>query len=1623
MGTHKYANGGKYMVDNCFEYFGNVRTTTNNKRKTLSMVSCYKKQTNLQDTAESLWVYYKAKVLQTNRVCTYVMKGNDIYRKAYYLSDKENGMETMKVSEEKVLPDQKIDVLVIDTEDKNIPVNCPYADMIFSMEVVEGMLIMNYNYNTEIFNKHGIKIIHARVENILQSYDTKNHVGENHFLGKKEIQELKMIETEEYIDAQKHIMQLFEESVGRNKEKIAVIYEENEITYLELNKKVNSLCWYLKKNGVKEKDLVGICTERNLEMIIGIFAILKCGAAYIPIAPNHPAKRNEYIIQDSQIDILLVGSKTKSTYLHEKLKCIRISDDLLNIYNETEKLKSKFDSTSIVYGIYTSGTTGKPKGTLIKNDSLVNLLCNMKEKFCGLNEVILQKMAYTFDFSIWELFLWFICDAQLVLLPPAYEKEPEEIVKVIQKNGVTLTSFVPSALEIALPYFAKYKPKSLKMIFTSGEALPFTIAARFNNIFQGEATITNSYGPTEATVFTSFYNVPQNSKEITIGTPMKNTYMLILNESKLCGYGMIGEICIGGCGVSKGYLNQEKLTEEKFITNPDNENEILYRTGDMGYRKANGEFFYIGRQDDQIKLHGYRVELEEIRSVLMEHPDVQNAAISIKEVNGDKVLCSYIKSNKRRIDMGSIKSHMQENLPYYMVPQFFVQLEELPVNQNGKLDRHALPTPDFSSMEIVGARTIVEEKLLAIFKTVLKNDCIGITDSFDTYGGNSLKVAMLKYSIEKEMGIKIPFGELVDITVEELALKIENYPKYTLNSIPKTCEKTSEMSSAQKRIYITELAQPGLTYNIPYVIKICGKFDFIRLSNAFNKLIERHEILRTRFYNTEEGYYQQVLENYNFSIDHIKSQEDKLSFIINDFIKPFDFERDELLIRAKVVETQEASYLILDIHHIIFDGVSASILFNDISRLYAGDELEELSIQYIDFSKWQSEIISDIDEDYWINEFKGGVPVLSLKTDYVAAKNDKRGDLFESYLDNEILVKLKHIAKELDTTDYVVLLSAFSIFIKNFTNQKEFIIGSPIAGRIHPDTYDLIGMFVNTLPLKITVKEKETFYTLINRIKNLCYESYEHQNISFDKIVESVSKEISGNISINVVLAQQNMEIPKLILEGNLCDIQEINTNIPKFDLILSTIEQQDSYKLVWEYNAAIFSENTIKNFNMYFKNILGEILIYPDKFYSDLELGNIDSRIMEFARNAKEDYPEYTDSYIKMFENQVEINGEKIALNNGTSCVTYRQLNEKANFVAKQLRDYGIKKGDIVAVIADKSFETIISIYGILKVGAIYLPISQDLPEERKNFLIDDSKAKCVLCTENNRLSVDIKADYLIVDIKKEYVGLESENVNDDDAIYIIYTSGTSGMPKGVIINNKGIINFVKWQCKQGGFNEKSIVLQKSVFSFDASIWEIFVCHASGGELFMLNEEASTDIKLQLSIIKNAQITHALIIPSMFRVMLDYMENELSDAFESLQYIYLGAEELTPELVKKYCDVTKKTVDTLINLYGPTEITICATYFSIQDIENSIIPIGKPIANTTAYVMRGEKLCGIGMPGELCIGGDGVAKGYLNKPELTKERFIENPYVPGERIYRTGDLVRWLPDGNLSIWAESMNR
>ena len=288
------------------------------------------------------------------------------------------------------------------------------------------------------------------------------------------------------------------------------------------------------------------------------------------------------------------------------------------------------------------------------------------------------------------------------------------------------------------------------MIFTSGEALPFTIAARFNNIFQGEATITNSYGPTEATVFTSFYNVPQNSKEITIGTPMKNTYMLILNESKLCGYGMIGEICIGGCGVSKGYLNQEKLTEEKFITNPDNENEILYRTGDMGYRKANGEFFYIGRQDDQIKLHGYRVELEEIRSVLMEHPDVQNAAISIKEVNGDKVLCSYIKSNKRRIDMGSIKSHMQENLPYYMVPQFFVQLEELPVNQNGKLDRHALPTPDFSSMEIVGARTIVEEKLLAIFKTVLKNDCIGITDSFDTYGGNSLKVAMLKYSIEKK---------------------------------------------------------------------------------------------------------------------------------------------------------------------------------------------------------------------------------------------------------------------------------------------------------------------------------------------------------------------------------------------------------------------------------------------------------------------------------------------------------------------------------------------------------------------------------------------------------------------------------------------------------------------------------------------------------------------------------------------------------------------------------------------------------------------------------------------------------------------------------------------------------
>ena len=1225
----------------------------------------------------------------------------------------------------------------------------------FNILIVPGKnLKILFKYNAFVYEENFLRMMEGHFREVIK------HVTENSDIMIQDIgivpqeESIRILEdfndTEMVYPNNRTMQDLFEKQVEKAPDNIAVVYGEKDLTYRELNEKANQLAWLLREKGVKAGSVVGIMLERSIEMIVGIIAVLKAGGVYLPIDPSYPKDRREYMIKDSKAEIILTESVISNQFLmNSESKIILINLDVESTHIDCNNLENLNNSRDLAYIIYTSGSTGRPKGVMVEHRALCNFLYSIKHNFDNnitAEDNCLSLTSISFDVSICEIFLPLIFGAKLVLfdMPTLYDLD--HIVKLIVEKSISFT-YIPPALLRRVCSLLKLTGKkiSLNKMLVGVEPIEDYVIEEFLSL-NSSMQIINGYGPTEATICATFFKYQSHKpvgRFLPIGKPLANTRIYILDSNSLpVPIGVVGELYIAGDLLSRGYLNNPTLTCEKFVQSRVKAGERMYRTGDLAKWTFDGNIEFVGRLDHQVKVRGFRVELGEIEASLLKHKLVKETVVVVKEdKKRNKYLCAYIVSDIE-FTASELRAYLANILPEYMIPQYFTRIEKMPLNSGGKIDRKALPEHSGSinaEVEYVAPRNEVEEKLVQIWKEVFEVDKIGINDNFFDLGGHSLKAMTLMAKIHKEFNADISLKELFSAsTINEQAqclVKARN----KLNSNIKSAEKKEyyPLSASQKRMYVlSQLDIDGIRYNIPTSMYIEGLFDKDRFEGVFRELIRRHESLRTSFEMVDGEPVQRIHDKVDFRIDYIRVEsEDKLDKISKEFIKPFNLSTAPLM-RVKLVEIREDKHLLLlDMHHIISDGVSMGILFREITGIYSGESLKLPTLQYKDYAVWQN-IYNKSDEmkkkeKYWLEVFNGELPVLDIMTDYPrSAVQSFEGDRIGFRVEKYITDGIKRISAATGATMYMVLLSAYNILLSKYSRQEDIIVGTPITGRPYADIQNVVGMFVNILAMRNQPKGSMTFKEFLGCVKENALKAYENQEYQFEELVEKVdiTRDLSRSPIFDVMFTMQNLDI-KVDIQGLKFLPYELEYLITKYDLILVASEQNNEINFSLEYCSRLFKRETVEKIAEHYVNILNQVVESFDKRISEIEIATEKEKkcILNDFNNTDMEYT--CDKTIQeLFEQQVKQLPDKTALVYNGQTVTYNELNGRSNKLARYLKQRGAKENDVIAIMTENSLEMIEGIMGILKAGASFLPIDPSYPQNRVKYMLDNSGAVMLL-------------------------------------------------------------------------------------------------------------------------------------------------------------------------------------------------------------------------------------------------------------------------------------------------------
>ncbi|WP_041517884.1 plipastatin non-ribosomal peptide synthetase PpsC [Bacillus subtilis] len=1422
---------------------------------------------------------------------------------------------------------------------------------------------------------------------------------------------------------------LFERQAAVTPERPAIRFSGGSLTYAELDMYASRLAAHLTARGVTNESIVGVLSERSPDMLIAVLAVLKAGGAYLPLDPAYPKERLSYMLKDSGASLLLTQPGCSApSFSGETLEV-----DMTSLDREEVKrhVSASVSDGSLAYVIYTSGSTGQPKGVAVEHRQAVSFLTGMQHQFpLSEDDIVMVKTSFSFDASVWQLFWWALSGASAYLLPPGWEKDPALIIQAIHQEKVTTAHFIPAMLNSFLDQaemLALGDGTNLKRVFAGGEPLAPRTAARFASVLP-QVSLIHGYGPTEATVDAAFYVLdPEQDRDrlrIPIGKPVPGARLYVLDPHlAVQPSGVAGEMYIAGAGVARGYLNRPALTEERFLEDPFYPGERMYKTGDVARWLPDGNIEFLGRTDDQVKIRGYRIEPGEIEAALRSIEGVREAAVTVRTDSGEPELCAYVEGLERN----EVRAQLERLLPGYMVPAYMIEMEQWPVTPSGKLDRNALPAPDGAAdaETYTAPRNVTEMKLSQLWEDVLKNGPVGIHDNFFDRGGHSLKATALVSRIAKEFDVQVPLKDVfAHPTVEGLATVIREGTDSPYEAIkPAEKQETYPVSSAQKRIYVLQQLEDGGTgYNMPAVLELEGKLNPERMDRAFKELIKRHESLRTAFEQDAGGDPVQLIHDevpftLQTTVHGARTEQEAAAA----FIKPFDLSQAPLF-RAQIVKVSDERHLLLvDMHHIISDGVSVNILIREFGELYNNRKLPALRIQYKDYAVWQEGFKTGdaykTQEAYWLKQLEGELPVLDLPADYARPPvRSFAGDKVSFTLDQEVASGLHKLARENGSTLYMVLLAAYTAFLSRLSGQEDIIVGSPIAGRPHKDLEPILGMFVNTLALRTRPEGGKPFVQYLQEVRETALEAFEHQDYPFEELVDKLelTRDMSRNPLFDVMFVLQNMDQESLELD-ELCLKPAANNGhqTSKFDLTLYAQEQSHGLlTFQMEFSTDLYKKKTIEKWLQYFINMLLSIIKDNKAALGTINILNEDEThyLIHELNRTKIDYPR-NETISRLFEMQAEQTPNAVAIVSDTQVFTYEDLNSWANQIASVLQIKGVGPDSVVALLTGRTPELIAGMLGILKAGGAYLPIASDLPVERIAYMLSDSGAALLLQSEKTEKQLlDIECEQIIIeDIQKQG---ETKNVDSSagshSLAYIIYTSGSTGKPKGVMIEQRSVIRLVK-NSNYITFTPEDRLLMTSSIGFDVGSFEIFGPLLNGAALHLSDQQTFLDSHQLKRYIEHQGITTIWLTSSLF----NHLTEQNEQTFSQLKHLIIGGEALSPSHVNRIRNVCPEV--SIWNGYGPTENTTFSTCLHIQKTYELSIPIGRPVGNSTAYILnQWGVLQPVGAVGELCVGGDGVARGYLGRPDLTKEKFVPHPFAPGDRLYRTGDLARWLPDGTI---------
>ena len=1472
----------------------------------------------------------------------------------------------------------------------------------------------------------------------------------------------------------------FEAWADRTPEATAVVFPtgasaEEVLSYAELERRANRLARHLEERGVQPGTLVGLGLERSADMLVALLAVLKCGAAYVPLDPAYPTERLAFMVEDAGLRVLVTSSDQAARLPSHGLEHVLLDREAEAIAaRPSGRIDRAGELEDRMYVIFTSGSTGRPKGVEIAHRSVSNFLASMaREPGLAQGESLLALTTLSFDISVLELLLPLVVGARVIVAPRAATADGEELTRLLERYRPHVMQATPATWRMLL--LAGWRGQESLRIFSGGEALTRELA---DELLARGAELWNLYGPTETTIWSAVERVQAGPETITIGRPIDTTALYVLDAAlEPQPLGVPGELWIAGDGLALGYLERPELTDERFVVDPFGSGATrMYRTGDLARRLPDGRIECLGRVDNQVKLRGFRIELGEIDAVLEESARVHQCATIVREDRpGDARLVAYY---TRAMDAPAVadgaadadellRAEAGARLPAYMVPSSFVELEALPLTPNGKIDRRALSALEAVALQsraaFVAPRDAIEQGLAQIWRAVLGIEDpsgVGIHDDFFALGGNSLLTTQAASRIREAFAVELPLRELFEKpTIAELAPRVacrsdsdQGESECALSApgaiAPIEGDDPRPLSFTQDRLWFLDQLEPGLVaYNMQIGWALEGELDVEALERALSEIVRRHAILRTRFPDSGRGAIQEIGRADRVSIERVdlsaeSDPEGRAGEHLSAWAEePFDLARGPLF-KPRLVRLGEGRHwLLVFLHHIVFDGWSGDLFRRELVVLYEaysrGDAspLPELAIQFADYAAWQRAFLEGAELErllsYWREKLGGDLPVLELPLDHPRPKVQTYGGAnVERSVERSALQPLLDLAREEGATPYMALLAAYDVLLARYSGQDDVIVGSVVANRNRAEIEPLLGFFANTLALRTDLSGEPSFREVLRRVRDTVLGALDHQDMPFERLVDEIQpqRNMSHTPVFQTMFSMEDVQSSASPSQARMGEIEfgsiGMATTVARTDLMLWVAPGAERFLFWTEYNVDLFEHETIAGLLSSFEVLLRAIAQDPDRPISRLELvdGEERERVVRLWNATRRTYPQDSSLHAE-FEGRVAEAPDAPAVRFRDTLLSYAELNRRANRVANLLRAKGVERESRVAMCVDRSLDMVVCVLGIVKAGAAYVPLDPVYPEERLRFMIEDTEASVLLTTSDLADELPATGEVICLDTQADELlaaGDENPPVISDaaDLAYVVYTSGSTGRPKGVLIPQRAVLRLV-FQSDFADLGPGKSILALSPISFDASTFDLWGALLRGGTTVVFPERVPS-AEAMARALEQGQVTTLFVTTALFNSVVD----ELPEALRPVRQLMTGGEAMSLVHVQR-CMAALPELE-LSNIYGPTESTTFSTVHPIdRDTSRYLgnVPIGKPIGNTTNYVLDPDcQPVPVGVPGELFIGGDGIADGYLNRPELTAERFLRDPFAgdPQARLYRTGDVVRWNRRGEIEYLARN---